>query len=239
MINFHPSERLLSGFANASLSAGMNLAIAAHLDFCPLCRASVAQYEAEHAHQCWSTHDSEHEIDSDADSLILPNDLDSILHHILEKEFDDKLNLKTRQDKAIEATESGFIKINHQRFRLPRVLRHQFSTDNKWRKMSGIHSSPLGEFDEFKANLIFIEPNTQVPSHTHKGLEVTVVLSGSLVDEQGRYSVGDFIVLDNNLEHSPITRMDESCLCLTVMDAPLQFTKGISRLLNPFAQLLY
>ncbi|PKG56926.1 anti-sigma factor, partial [Shewanella sp. GutDb-MelDb] len=29
------------------------------------------------------------------------------------------------------------------------------------------------------------------------------------------------------------------CLCYTVVDAPLRFTKGISKLLNPIGELIY
>src|SRR5690606_25302028 len=39
--------------------------------------------------------------------------------------------------------------------------------------------------------------------------------------------------------HTPRTLANEDCLCLSVMSAPLQFKKGLTRLLNPLQQFFY
>ncbi|MGL5391190.1 MAG: ChrR family anti-sigma-E factor, partial [Shewanella sp.] len=38
-------------------------------------------------------------------------------------------------------------------------------------------------------------------------------------------------------EHAPTTK--SGCLCYTVLNAPLHFTKGLSKLLNPIGELIY
>jgi putative transcriptional regulator len=76
-----------------------------------------------------------------------------------------------------------------------------------------------------------------VPEHTHKGFELTLLLDGEFEDEMGKYVKGDFICLDSAHKHSPQTT--QGCLCLTVVNDALQFTKGMSKLLNPFGNLIY
>ena len=46
-----------------------------------------------------------------------------------------------------------------------------------------------------------------------------------------------FIWRDASHAHSPHT--PDGCLCYTVQDAPVQFTKGLSRLLNGITHRLY
>lgn len=222
MINFHPSDTLLARYASADLSAGLSLAVATHLDYCPICRASVAEFEQAAA-------DDLLELEPNVD---IPA-FDSILADILQSEPPEK-SIKT-----IDKAQPDFINVNDQKFALPQTLSRFYSSDGRWRKFGGVHSSKLGTFDDFRSNLIYIEADTNVPKHTHKSLEITVVLAGDLCDEQGHYQPGDFIVLDGSVTHMPTTRPNQSCLCLAVMDAPLQFTQGAARLLNPFAQLLY
>ncbi len=73
----------------------------------------------------------------------------------------------------------------------------------------------------------------EVPLHTHKGLEITLVLAGEMVDEMGRYAAGDLIINTPDHTHTPRNLSDEPCLCLSVLTAPLEFKQGLTRLLNP------
>lgn len=237
MINFHPSDELLACYARAELSAGLSLAVATHLDYCAICRASVAEFEQVAADELLTP---EPEIEAqapdtlslDASTLGAP-ELDSMLTDILNTEP------LTHAAKPEQQSPRSFIKVNEQKLVLPNTLYRFYEPRGRWGKMGGVHTHKLGSFDDFRSSLIYIEADTQIPKHTHKGLEVTVVLAGDLCDEQGHYQPGDFIVLDNSVTHMPTTRPNQSCLCLAVMDAPLQFTEGAARLLNPFASLMY
>ncbi|WP_143870181.1 ChrR family anti-sigma-E factor [Catenovulum sediminis] len=226
MIKFHPSERLLRGFAAGELSSGINLAVATHVEYCQCCSETVAAIEDELAFDLCKLDD---EIQSPFDDM-----LTSILS------ASDETAVLAKDAFTTDKRES-FVQIDGKKFKLPRTVQRKMERQEgqNWRNLAGIHSSALGDFDEYRASLIYIEPGVQVPMHKHKSIEMTVVLAGSLSDEQGVYKPGDFIVLDNNIEHSPKTQQSQCCLCLTVMDAPIQFTQGISRLLNPIAHLLF
>ena len=46
---FHPSTELLQEFAAGTLSAGLNIAISAHVEFCELCCHKTSEFEAKAA----------------------------------------------------------------------------------------------------------------------------------------------------------------------------------------------
>ncbi|MFI3245974.1 MAG: cupin domain-containing protein, partial [Ferrimonas sp.] len=78
-----------------------------------------------------------------------------------------------------------------------------------------------------------------VPAHTHKGRELTLVLHGGFADEQGHYLQGDFIERDQQHQHQPHTDANEDCLVISALDAPLHFTSGLARMLNPLSNLFF
>jgi putative transcriptional regulator len=59
-------------------------------------------------------------------------------------------------------------------------------------------------------------------------------MSGSFSDRTCDYSEGDFILADQSTTHQPRASMDQDCICLAVMDAPLKMTGLFGRMLNPF-----
>ena len=76
-----------------------------------------------------------------------------------------------------------------------------------------------------------------MPSHTHRGTELTLVLDGSFSDEEGVYLEGDFIARDAGQEHTPTASRSADCVCIGVLDAPIRFTRWNYRPLNPFLKL--
>lgn len=122
------------------------------------------------------------------------------------------------------------------RYQIPRVFRQHIALP--WQQIGKV-SRMRFDIDEknTRASLLYIEALGEIPQHTHKGFELTLLLSGEFSDSTGNYVVGDFIILDGNTQHSPTTQT--GCLCYTVLDAPLYFTKGISKLLNPIGELIY
>ena len=75
-----------------------------------------------------------------------------------------------------------------------------------------------------------IEAGRRMPSHTHLGQELTLVLQGSFADATGSYTKGDVATADGSIDHQPRAGEGELCLCLAVEDAPLRLT-GISGML--------
>jgi len=74
----------------------------------------------------------------------------------------------------------------------------------------------------------------KLPAHTHRGYEMTLMLEGAYADHLGEFCPGDFVELDGSVTHQPVIDEAADCICLTVTDAPVRFTEGWARLLNPF-----
>ena len=81
--------------------------------------------------------------------------------------------------------------------------------------------------------LLKIPAGQPVPEHSHRGLELTLVLDGSFSDEISNFERGDIEIADNNLTHQPRANPGKDCICLSVTDAPLRFKSRLLRLIQP------
>ena len=106
----------------------------------------------------------------------------------------------------------------------------------KWRGMTrAIKECTLSFGDSgLQAKLYKIAAGKQLPEHTHKGQEYTVVLKGSFSDSAGHYRQGDFIRADTQVIHQPRASDDQDCICFAVLDAPLKFSGLLGAFINPF-----
>jgi len=87
-----------------------------------------------------------------------------------------------------------------------------------------------------RARLLKLSPGTVVPQHSHRGSELTLVLTGGFSDGTTHYERGDFASSDADVDHQPVVDSEEPCICLTVTDAPLRLTGRWTRFLNPFVR---
>jgi anti-sigma factor ChrR (cupin superfamily) len=67
-------------------------------------------------------------------------------------------------------------------------------------KMKVIHHDPATELLTIVAKL---EPGTSLPAHVHEDLEQTYVIEGSLVDDEGECSAGNFVIRQKGSRHEP------------------------------------
>lgn len=226
-VKFHPSLSLLEQYTEGTLAAEVALVVAAHLDFCPHCQQL--------------RHDIEADIGCQLAQQPAPAadhaDWESMLQQIL-----------TAQQPTAEAKEpspslepsfSTHIEQGQHRIELPRSLQRLAAQRKKWLQLGGIATAKLPSGDDNHLSLLLIESNTEVPLHTHKGLEITLVLAGEMVDEMGKYAAGDLIINTPDHTHTPKNISDEPCLCLSVLTAPLEFKQGLTRLLNPLQRFFY
>ena len=128
------------------------------------------------------------------------------------------------------------LEIKNRHYTLPRAL-HSLTLQKQQKLGKSTRTRIDLNEGNVKASLLHIEPGGSVPMHTHKGFELTLLLDGEFEDEMGKYTKGDFIWLNGEHEHTPTTQT--GCLCFTVSDDALQFTQGISKLLNPIGQFIY
>ena len=102
-----------------------------------------------------------------------------------------------------------------------------------WRsKLPGVREYRIGANGRGEASLLWIRGGRRMPSHTHEGSEITLVLSGAFSDVTGRYARGDIAIAEADLDHRPMTDAGEDCLCFAVTDAPLHLTGPVGRLLE-------
>lgn len=224
MIKHHPTSDLLTAFVHGELPASVSAAIAIHTDMCPCCQEQIQQ------------------LNETAADLSFVAEPESVIGDNNEKgetiNFDNMM-ANIMADESIVTSDvytDKVLTIKHQEYILPRALNNmpigKFTSVGKMARAR----IQLGEGD-IHTSLLQLEQGGAIPEHTHNGYEITLLLAGSFEDEMGDYHAGDFIMLDGQHQHSPITQ--EGCLCLTVVSDALHFTKGINRLLNPFGALLY
>lgn len=218
MIKAHPTDEMLRAFAADQLPVPLAVGVAAHCELCAACRNRVHQHETELAAEAF-----DEPLPAAFDDAGMSDMLDQILASPAERV------------PAPPATQ-GWIEVDGERIALPGVLaRHHQPT---WRQLGKVRHQGLA-FGQaaIRASLLHIAAGGQIPEHTHRGYELTLLLSGSMQDGGVRYQRGDFIWRDASVVHTPHTA--EGCLCYTVQDAPIHFTRGLPRLLNPLAHRLY
>lgn len=102
----------------------------------------------------------------------------------------------------------------------------------RWRRnLAGMLMMPLTGCD---AELLKLEAGRKVPEHGHSGLEVTLVLSGSLDDGSQIYRRGDLLVHDEDSEHQPGAAKGSDCICLIAQTGPVRLKGPLGWLINRF-----
>ncbi len=215
-IRHHPSEELLLDYASGALAEGWSLAIATHLALCPACRHTVAGLEALGGGMLLSA----------APAAMDERALESVM---------------ARLDADIEEPGPGSAvggAAMAERPVLPQPLRDYLGGDADtvdWRRLG------LGAFQAViptaepgtTVRLLRIPAGRPVPQHSHRGMELTLVLAGAFSDATGEYGRGDLQEADETLEHQPHAAPGEDCICLAVTDAPLRFKSLAARMVQP------
>lgn len=236
-MNYHPEFELIRAYVDGTIDPCHGIMVAAHLETCSQCRQTVQRLEAEAANEMF-------EAQSPTDEPNLNNklslgkdpslDLESMLSSIVDMK-------QLKPTSHTEETPSVHIELNGKKFVLPKALRNQVSRIGEWRSYGGKVYSAAIELEENDArmNLLYIKEGVQVPQHTHKGVETTLVLYGSFSDEDGKYAEGDIMSRDASVKHAPQTSENQDCLCLTVLTEPMIFTQGVARVFNLFGRGMY
>ncbi|CAM3134417.1 ChrR family anti-sigma-E factor [Vibrio rarus] len=218
----HPSNKLLKAYADGSIDACNGLTLAAHVETCSHCHSKIEEFEAQ-ASQVLVEQDVEVDFDQD--------EMESMFNDIISL---DKPSAITKVKPAVK------IAVNGKEFFLPKSLHNVSSRLSDWKSYGGkVYTAHLDIGEQERVSLLYITGGVQVPQHTHKGVETTLVLHGSFSDEEGQYSAGDFTVADASTKHAPRTEDGQDCLCLTVLSDPMVFTQGVARIFNMFGRGLY
>lgn len=222
MIKSHPTPELLCQFVAGELPAALALTVSAHVDMCRACQQQIRELEYQLANKALEA----------ADNAPLTPELNGMLADILcmEPEVASEIQAEPRVQHLVW---------QQQKFLLPRALQKQAAQSSKWSQLGLLWRSRLLEEERWRTSFLYIEKGGEVPEHTHKGREATLVLAGAFRDDEGLYHEGDFILRDEHHTHTPAAMPDQDCLCFTAVEAPLHFTTGVARLLNPLGRFLY
>ncbi|RUO62255.1 ChrR family anti-sigma-E factor [Pseudidiomarina insulisalsae] len=228
MIKFHPSEEHLFHYVTGDLSPAMLMMVGTHVDMCSQCQEQVREMEQLLANKMFGQEEVPEEFALSDASF----DGDEMLARIM-AQAPDRHEAPRLQQAANELILEG------KRFQLPGTLARNQHRIGAWHKVVGkMWRASVDVGGDDVLTFIYMDKNTRVPEHTHKGREATMVINGVFNDETAEYRDGDFVFLDSTVKHTPETR-DEDCLTLAALDAPMHFTSGLSRLLNPFSSLFF
>lgn len=215
MLNYHPSTELLIDYSAGSLSLAHSLSIATHLEQCKTCRQNIAKLEQIGSH-----------LFNQTNLVTKSNKLEQLKHNLFDR-LDD-LEPSAKAESATQANNS----------RVPKSLRQFIPVDYdslNWLRLSSSFqvATLCKDTDGRQVALTRVRAGCSIPNHAHTGDETTLVLEGSFSDEDGIYRKGDFIYRNQKHKHKPVVTKDAECICLTVLDAPIQFTGFFTRWLNP------
>lgn len=209
MAAHHPAPEILADFSAGNLQLGHALCISAHVENCAECR------------------DTLHRMETLGAELTLQSLQPAAVDGDLKDRVLDMLDQQRPTAPAAKKRAPG----------VPRCLQQYMDDFDslKWQRVSPSVQTATLTRDEKGAqvSMVRIKAGGEIGSHAHTGDELTVVLKGAFSDETGIYGEGDFVLRDPSHHHKPVVTKDSECICLTVVDAPIQFTGFFSRLLNP------
>ena len=214
----HPSAERLLEYASGAAREPTALLVATHLALCPACRRATAELEAV------------------GGALLETAPPEPVAEDSLAR-------LWARLERPEPAAEPAAAVVAPQPGEplLPQPLRGYVggSLDQlAWRRLGPVAEARLlTGLAPLTTRILKIKPGAAMPTHTHAGLELTLVLQGGFGDQTGHYLRGDVAEADSDVDHRPIADDDEPCLCLAVTDGPLRLTSRLGRLLNPFLRI--
>jgi putative transcriptional regulator len=216
MITHRPPEELLLGYAAGSLPEPIALVVASHAALCPETAREISRLEGIGGALLRGL----------APAAMKPDALDRALAAL-----DAEVAAPPRPS-ATPAT----------RALLPAPVWPYIKGDLNnlaWRRRSAaIETAELiADNGRRSAFLLRVKAGRPVPRHTHRGLELTLVLSGAYCDAANCFVRGDIQIADPTIDHQPKAQAGEDCLCLVAVEAPIWFTGPIGRLANPFVRL--
>lgn len=217
-IRHHPSTEMLAAYAAGSLPLSSALCISAHVEMCEECKANMSRLECLGAH-----------VFNDLEPVGVDRDLKNSV-------FAQLGSVSTAIPSPIESS--------YDDEEVPYCLRQFIPNsydDLQWTRFSpSIRRSYLcTDGNGAQLALVRIKPGGSAGYHTHTGDEVTMLLKGAFSDESGLYQKGDFVLRDSQHTHRPVATKNGECICLTVVDAPIQFTGFFTRWFNPLIRRGY
>ena len=210
-------EDILAEYASGATSPGVSLLVAAHLTHAPEGRQVVREYERLGG--VMLKDEKPEELSATA--------LDDVFSRI------DAL-APAKEVEAHDAVSEPQPRSGDCPLPAPVLERLGVSFDDiAWKfRLPGVSAYDFDGFGDETVQLLRAQPGVSIPQHTHRGVEMTLVLQGCLEDGGIAYRRGDVAINDEEDDHRPRVLGDEVCYCLIVQRGDLHFTGPFSRILN-------
>lgn len=217
----HLDDATLVRFASGDLDEGFAVAIAAHLELCGICRSALRAAEACGGHLLEQTDTAE----------LFDSAFDQLRDHI-------------QGDADFPAQDTAAPKISRRQMAtsetaIPKPLQRYVGRsldDVTWTKIApGVlkRDITLSSKSSSRLYMLNIAAGREMPEHGHGGAELTLVLSGSYQDQNGRFARGDIADLDEHDEHQPTVDGDQPCICLVAAEGHTKPRGFLARILRP------
>lgn len=218
-VTHHPHADWLLAYASGHMPSAQALATACHLANCAVCRQQLSSLNALGGGL----------LEQLPPTTLASDSWQKMLHRLEQ----DKREPIPKVTAAADAARRHDLPAPLQKL-LPDGLPRKWTRLGSSLRQASLKTMPDGTL----IALHHIRAGGKVPQHTHEGTEITLVLNGSFSDQHGLYQDGDFLVLDETVDHTPTAVQNEDCLCLTVQTAPLRLTGPIGRWFNPLIRAL-
>ena len=211
-IKHHVSDDLLMAYASGNLAEGFSIAVAAHVSMCDHCRSTLESLNAVGG--AFMERDTNVTVDACAFSKTL-----------------ERINACQSVPQPKEKRKSDFPEP------LSDYVGHSLA-DITWQPLGmGVKQAMLETSEDATARLLYIPAGAEMPDHSHRGLELTLVLEGAFADENDYFAKGDVEIADGSTNHTPVAMDGKPCICLAVTEAPLKFRKMFHRLIQPLLRI--
>ncbi len=214
-IQHHPHSDVLLGYATGNLEEAASVLVASHLTLCPACRAAVGRMEAVGGAML--------------DELPGNLSLDASLARVMSRLQDaPALDLpKAPAAPPIAAVADSALDV------LPRPLQ-RYVAGRPWKRLGGVDYITLATTGRGVGRLLRVQPGARLPYHGHTGTEQVLVLTGGFHDAKGDYLRGDVASADAAIAHEPVAETTEPCICMTVNEGLVLFTRWLAPLARLF-----
>lgn len=203
-VRHHPDDALLLAYAAGGLDAAMSLILATHLTFCARCRRLVAGQEQIGG--------------------VLLEDIPPVA-----MDGDALARVMARLDEPAASEPHQPSNDN-----TPPPLRAVLGRDLahvRWRNMGpNLGYVTLYRQGPVAVRLLRGAPGTDTGSHSHRGMEYTLVLRGGYTDATGSYGPGDFQMASAEVRHNPVADPGEDCINLSVTTGRLNFDNAVQKI---------
>jgi len=215
-IMHHPAEPLLTAFSAGTLDLGQHIAVATHALSCAQCRKWTQTVEKLGGAT----------LEKMRPAAMASDALSSVLSRLDEP-------VKTAKHN-ITASPSALAEVPG----LPKFVRRYSAGEWKW-IAPRLHLRPIHVPDAGDTRVFLLKagPGMKLLPHSHTGMEMTCVLTGSFSHDGARYGVGDFNLGDPDVDHEISIGPEGDCICLVAMQGELRMKGFLGRLMQPLISI--